>query len=167
MNQLLDTIKKVEATPEYSSFHAKDPEAFLAHVFLMEDDPSSIGEFQVGYYNPSLKLMTTFMVRDGAITVMPDLEVFQRPGSEILPLDPAIVRFDEKQMMEKASAIQKEIYPGNVIIKHIFILQNLSIGQVFNISLITRAFKVINLKFDALTGVLMKHHMDSLLTVTK
>ena len=165
MNKLLETITKVEASPEYATFREKDPSAFLAHVFLMIEELGTKG-FQVGYYDPGRKLMTTFALERSGISMMPDLEVFQRPGSEILPLDPVQVGFDDDHMLAKAAEAQKTLYPGNVIIKQIFILQHLSIGQVFNISLITKAFKVINFKFDSATGDLKKHHMDSLLSVT-
>lgn len=166
MDRLLDILHQAESSVQYEGFRLNDPESFLAHVFFMEDVGQE-GEFQVGYYNPVKQRMTTFELHGSEWVMLPDLEVFSYPGAAILPLDPSLVKCDAAEMMSKAQEVQQDLYPGNMIIKKILILQHLSIGQVFNISFITRAFKVINLKFDSETGKLKKHHMDSLLSVTK
>ena len=163
-NRLLDILDRLEQSPEFTAFHAQDPTAFLAHIFLMED-PANKDQVQIGYYDAAKERMTTFVVNNDSIQVLSELEVFKKPDAEILPLDRNAVSFDDQHILAKADQTQQEKYPGHHITKRLFILQHLSIGQVFNVTYITQAFKTINMKFDSRTGELKKHHLDSLISV--
>ena len=46
--------------------------------------------------------------------------------------------------------------------KTIAILQNIELGQLWNITLVTSSLKTINIKIDAKTGKTIKHELISL-----
>lgn len=165
-NDLLIALETLEKSPEYSAWRKNEPDSYLAHFFYL-DDPENKDSVQIGYYNDKKQRMTTFVVGKTGIEVQPDLEVLKREETPLLALDREIVGFDCKTILAKADHEQAENYPRQPVFRKFFILQKLDIGQVYNVTLFTQTFKTINFKFDARSGELLKHNMDSLIQMDK
>jgi len=165
-NSLKSALDRLEKSPEYLGWRKTDPSSFLAHFFYMES-PEEGKSVQIGYYNAERERMTTFEVSDAGITVQPELEVLKKDDVELLPLDREVIGFDCEEILRKADAEQASKYPGAPVFRRFFILQKLDIGQVYNVTLFTQTFKTLNFKFDAKSGELLKHHMDTLIQMGK
>ncbi|HLD42296.1 MAG TPA: hypothetical protein VJB06_04615, partial [archaeon] len=64
-------------------------------------------------------------------------------------------------------AFRKKNYPSENSIKTIIVLQNLSIGQVWNLTYLTSAFSTLNIKIDASNGKILKHTLVPLFRFDK
>jgi len=165
-NGIIKAVRELESSKEFKDWRSKSKDALLVHYFRM-DGPDGKSDIQIGYYDSATQRMCTFAIGEGKISHMPDLEVFKREDSPINPLDLTKVGFDAKSVLDLASKTQLEKYPGQPIINRFFVLQNLDLGQVYNVTFVTAAFKIINMKFDSLSGELLKHHTDTLFTIEK
>jgi hypothetical protein len=68
------------------------------------------------------------------------------------------------EALSKAQEVVKDNYPAHLLSKAIVLLQKLpEFGQIWNITVITHTFNVINIKIDAESSKVIKHGMESLL----
>ncbi len=159
-----EALKNLESSDEYKKWRNGDSGSYLSHAFTMAD-PSLKEEWQLGYYNKDSDAVTTFSV-SGSVLKNPEAEVF-KDEKKILPLDRGKVKLTYKEAIDKAENIQKEKYPAHSSFKKIVILQNLEIGQVWNITYITNTFKTLNMKIDAETGEIKKHELMEFFRIEK
>ncbi|MCF7862274.1 hypothetical protein K9M79_08620 [Candidatus Woesearchaeota archaeon] len=154
--KLLKSVDDLEQTDEFLGWSSKNPNCFLAHIFKMEDD------IQIGYYNSENSRITTFSFGDGEIKINPDSEPFKPEDKSLLPLDREKIKIDDDQALQIARDLAKEKYPKEMEQKTFMILQNLEIGQVYNITILTHAFKTINIKVSTEDGKVL---FDDLISV--
>jgi hypothetical protein len=144
--KLLKAVDELEKTDEFLNWKSKNPDSFLAHIFQMEDD------IQIGYYNKDNSRITTFSFGPEGIMINPDSEPFKPDSQKILQLDRNSILIDEDKALQIADELAKEKYPQEVAQKKFLILQNLEIGQVYNLTILTHAFKTINIKVSTKDG---------------
>ncbi|RJQ17186.1 hypothetical protein C4573_03985 [Candidatus Woesearchaeota archaeon] len=158
-------IEKVMAKLEKSAVFKKfkqDKDFYLTHIFTMiEEKKEQI--WQIGFYNKKKDKMIVFEV-DGKITQGKEEEVFKKEKfvkklelKEIIPYEKAL---------EIADDLQKTEYPAEMVNRRIVILQNLD-ETVWNITLISMQFNIVNIKIKASDGTILKHHRESLLRFGK
>ena len=82
-----------------------------------------------------------------------------------LLLDKLKINLD--QALSIAEKLQKEKYKNDPPLKKILIIQNLDIGQVWNITFVTATLKTLNVKVDSETGEVLEHKADSILDFAK
>ena len=158
-------IKELEAHSEFKEWRKKNPKSFLAHLFVMHDEPNK-GIVQVGYSNRD-ESMTTFFIEKGEVKIATEQEVFKKPDDRILKLDIRNVKLADEEAMEKAEKILAEEYRQKPL-KSFLILQNLrEFGQIYNITFVTAGFRTLNVKIDAATGNVLKHELTSLMQYKK
>ncbi|MEA3514373.1 MAG: hypothetical protein U9R34_02775, partial [Nanoarchaeota archaeon] len=58
-------------------------------------------------------------------------------------------------------------YKNELPSRKIFILQNIDIGQIWNVTIVTLTFNTLNLKIDSNTGEVIQHHLTSLMQMGK
>lgn len=151
-------VKTVEQTTPFKEFKKQFPKAYLVHIFSMTKQP-----LQLGYYDHDSELITTFNVNDGV--QKEQSAAFREPNKKaIKPLEITTVIITMDEAEEIAVSIQKQKFPKELIREKILILQNLAMGQVFNITFITQAFKTINIKIDAATKEIKAADMNSLVS---
>jgi len=156
-----ELVKRVEESEEFKSFIKDKKNVILAHIFVMMDEENK-DSYQVGYYNKDDEKMTTFLVKPETITSMQETEILKLPGTEILELKIEEVHLSGQDALDAAQEVKDEEYPGIPVLKTFFIIQNSSIGQVFNITYFTRDLKTINFKLSTMTGELLDHSCASL-----
>jgi len=153
-------IKKLESSQEFKEWKKDNKDSYISYVFKMPDEMAP-DEWQIGFYNKN-DTITTFMVKD-TVHMMPESKIFKKPGENVLKLDINKIKIDPEKALQKAEELQQKKYETEPIIKRILLLQNLSVGQVYNITFLTRTFKTLNIKIDSKTGKIVKHELASLM----
>jgi len=152
-------VKDVESSEEFKSI---DPDHYLVHIFRMMDADKD-EDCQVGYYSKKTDKIVVFDYLKGKVKGMPPEEAFKEKNY-IAPLDLAKVNVPMDVALNKAQEVVKSNYPAHLLSKAIVLLQKLpDFGQIWNITVITHTFQVINIKINAETGDVIKHSMESLL----
>jgi len=163
--QVKKLMKKIESNSEFKEWKKKNKKDYLVHIFNMFDKTNK-GVFQIGYYNSNKDKITSFIIEKNDIKLMPEENIFKKPKSKIKKLNITKVKIDFKAALDKAVKFQKKKYKV-LPIKTIIILQNLPIGQVYNITFVTQAFQTVNIKIDSSDGNILKHEIVDLMQFDK
>lgn len=154
---LHEILAKLTRHPLFKEWHEKNKEYFLAHAFVMLDEPNK-NTWQIGFYNPEKEKMVTFFVAD-TIKKTDEQEVLKSEGA-IKPLMPEKVKLTVEEALKKAEECFKEY--KELPIKHFFIIQHTEGHNMFNITYFTQSLKTINIKIDSETGEIIKHSKQDL-----
>jgi len=157
---LHETLAKLTKHHVFKDWHAKNKDYFLAHAFVMLDEPNK-GIWQIGFYNPEKERMTTFITSDKDVQHTEEQEVL-RTEAAIDPLKPEDVTFSVEEALATAKKCRDENYRGEMVLKEFFIIQHAEGHAMFNITYFTQSLKTINIKIDAKTGEIIKHSRQSL-----
>jgi hypothetical protein len=146
---MLEILEKIKASKAFKDW--KHPKAYLCSVFITENEP------QFSFYDKKTKLVTSFAVKEGKVAlVTKDDKVFQKEKQDLKEIHPDEIRINMKQAKEIADSLQKEKYPRETVSKEIFILQHIGEKLVWNITKITAAFNIINIKISAIDGKILE-----------
>ena len=161
MKEFKAVLKELYDSKEYRQWAEENKKAYLTHGFIMISDDVR-EEWQIGFYNPEHKKITTFTVND-KIYENPEADVFSDKKT-VLKLDSKKVKVNTEKALETAEKVHKKKYSAYTTMKKIVIVQNLEIGHVWNITYITGSFKTLNFKIDSSTGKVLS---DSLIDIFK
>lgn len=164
--QILNIIEEVENSDKFKSFRETHAEYNLAHVFRMLDKKND-DTWQLGYYSKDKDMITTFTLTNGEIAILPESEPFKPEDRSVLPLIKSDIQVDFNEAIEAAQALQKEKYDGHAPMMYIVILQNLDVGQVYNITCVTSSFKTLNIKVSSKDKEIVEHNLLSLMDFHK
>lgn len=160
--ELKEVVKKLESSKEFKEWKKDNESSYLAHIFKMIDKPNE-KVWQVGYYDKDKDTITTFTIGDGFITKNPESEIFKKEETKIPELALSKVHKGIEDALGIANTFQGDKYPKEKPIKIIVILQNLPIGQVYNVTFVTQTFNTLNIKINAADGKILKHQLISLM----
>lgn len=160
--EIHDAIKRVEESDAFARLQERESGAYLVHVFSMHpqgEDP----EWQVGYYAPRTKKLIVFETQP--VKELPPDDAFNK-GEEIkvLNLDDVAISFATAE--EKAVAFLQQLRPAETVTKVIVLLQHLD-RTLYNITLVTNLFNILNVRIDAKTGEVYQHDLRSILSLRK
>ena len=151
---------------EYQEFKKKYPHAFLAHAFTTLADNLKT-PWQIGFYDEGTDRVILFETAGEKIIEYPPQEVYKEPGHKVQPLYFDEVTVTADQAVGIVNTRMQESYKGEVAGKHIIILQSLEDhGSIWNITVLSLTFHVINFKIDAKSGAIV-HERRELLTTWK
>jgi len=153
------TIKKLEESNEFKEWRTKNKDDYLSHIVTMGDD-RGIMEIAIGYYDTKSDRITTFVMGKNII-VKPKTEVFKK-GGEVERLDVSKAKLSLEKITKEAEKAVEEHYKGADVGRVITILQNLDGSEVWNISVVTSNFGVVNVRIDPTTGKVISHQKVSL-----
>ena len=157
------TLNKLTKHPVFKEWHEKNKEYFLAHAFVMLDEPNK-NTWQIGFYHPKKERMVTFLVAD-TITHTEEQEVL-KSTADIQPLKPEEVTLSVEEALKTSKDCLKEHYKTEQPLKEFFIIQHAEGHTLFNITYFTQSLKTINIKIDSKTGKVVKHSLQSLAEFT-
>ena len=160
--QFLQALNKLHESDIFNNWKTKN--AILTYGFLMIS-PDIKEEWQIGYYNKTSDKIIAFTVAD-EITQNPESEVF-KDKKTVLELDFTSIKINMDKAIIKADELQKSKYKAHDPVKKMVIIQKLSLGQVWNITYITKTFKTLNIKVDAKTGDILKYDLLDLFKFDK
>jgi len=160
----IETLQGETAFREWAAVHLK---AYLSFGFASLDSGAE-SVWQIGYYDPETDKATSFTLANGKWVVNPAEEVLKKPGVKVAKLDMSRVSATLAEAMGIATALQKEKYPGNDTIKYIVICQSIEgMGEVWNITMITRTFHTLNIKVAAGDGKVLEHTLVSVVDIQR
>ena len=161
-DNILDNMEESEEFKRWKKEHA---DSYLAHIFRM-DSAGSEELCLIGYYNPD-DTITSFEINGKDIVLKSCEKIFKQDSSAVKKLEMDKVSLDFKQIKSIAEEFRKKKYKNELPSKKIFILQNIDIGQVWNVTIVTLTFNTLNLKIDANTGEVIQHNLTSLMQMGK
>lgn len=160
---LKKAIKILEASKEFKKFQKKNPDFYLVHAFTIIENIQE--DWQVGYYSKTKDRVVVFMVGK-KITLSPEEEVFKKPEKKVSKLNIKKVKINLEKAVEKAQALVDTKYKGEIVNKTIVIVQNLK-KELYNITLVTLAMNIINIRVDASNGDILHHTRQSIMGLGK
>ncbi|MFH1770165.1 MAG: hypothetical protein ABH828_01270 [archaeon] len=156
-------IEILEKSKEFKGFKKENPDFYLAHAFTIIDKIQE--DWQIGYYSKTRDKVVVFIVGK-KITITPEEEVFKKPEKKITGLDMKNVKIDLEKAVEQAQFLVDTKYKGEIVSKTIVIVQNLE-KELYNMTLVTLAMNIINIKVDAVTGKVIHHERQSIMGLGK
>ncbi len=154
-----DALGVLESSKEFREWRKKNKDAYLSHGFFVIENKED--DWKIGYYHKKDDRITSFAVGK-KITIEPEEEVFKEENKKINALDLKSIKLDLGDAVAIANAMQKEEYATESPVKIIAIVQNLDIGQVWNITFITQSFNVLNFKIKSDNGRIVEKKLSSL-----
>jgi hypothetical protein len=160
---VIEVIENVEGSDEFLKFMKENPDDYLVHVFSMMDSLVS-NEWQLGYYGKKTDKITVFeYTEDGPLKMTAAEEAFKKENY-IQPLIIDKIKVSRESAIRIVDKILKENYHAELLSKMIMLLQVLpEFGQIWNITIVTATFNVINVKIDSEKGDVIKHSKESLI----
>ncbi len=155
--EVKQAYEKLVNTEEYKEFK-KNEKAYLTHAALIRETNNK-GGWEFGFYNKETDRITTFTTNP--VKRQPEDEAFKQEGKTVKKLDLEKVETTYKEITGLAEQYRKKNHPSEQIIKIIAILQHLH-KQLWNITLITKSFNIINLKIDAKTKEILSASKSSI-----
>ncbi len=159
MKEEYELLQKSE---EFKTWKKTNNDTFLAYAFLMKGHVKE--EWQFGYYNEKTDKVTAFTVSD-KIIINPESEIFRQDS--VKPMDVSKVKIGYEEALKLVEELKKKEYPHFKTMQQMAILQNMDIGQVWNITLIPADYKVLNVKIDSESGEVVKQGIVELFSFQK
>jgi hypothetical protein len=154
---MIKSLKQLQQSAKYKHWKQTHKDHFLSHIFSFEP-----GCLQFGYSDKSAERITTFVVKQDSVAVSGEEEIFKQPETKLLPLRLERVKLSLEKALAKALAFQKSHYKEHEPQNQIVILQSLDIGQVYNITFVTKTLHTLNLKIHAGSGRVIEQKLTSL-----
>ncbi|MBW2970967.1 hypothetical protein KY320_02280 [Candidatus Woesearchaeota archaeon] len=158
--KILEIFQRLEGSDCFRQWRNGKQMVLLAHAFNTIEN-GDIGEWQVGYYNPSSQLVSVFEVSKSVRLVAED-EAFAAGAAGVKLLDINRIKIDYEVALGVALGLQAEKYPQVSDSKTILILQNLELGQVWNITFVSPGLEVLNIKVGTEMGEIIEESLKPL-----
>lgn len=152
----LETIRAIESRPDFLRWKESNPSAYLTSAFSMFSEGSS-GDWLISFYNPDNDIMGTFSINEAKSHEEP----FSKEGS-IPELVQKNVKISDEKALDAASAEFRKSQGSEPVQKTIIVLQKLNARELWNITFITAAFKVVNIKVSASSGAVIDTSVNAI-----
>ena len=150
MHSLRKTLEHVQQSPVFQAWFANHPASYLSSFFKIIEK-EDVEWWQVDFYYPKGDTITSFVIDDKVKLATKDSAVFKKEKEPVLALDLTKVSIDIQKALQVAHTLQQEKYHMEKTSKTIVLLQTLN-RTIWNISLLTSTFKLVNIRIDAKTG---------------
>ena len=156
---MLEELNKLTSSEIFKKFKDSNKDSYLSSCFtIIVDEKKPVWQFH--YYDKKEDKITTFKV-DNKIKKISNSEIFKKESDEVEELKIEKVKFQYEQALEKIELMEK--YKEQEFNKKIIILQKIN-KPIWNISLLTETFNILNVKFSAESGEILKETFESLLS---
>ena len=154
-------IKFLEKSDDFREWKKKNKLAYFSYALKITEEKGA-DDWQLGFYDSKSDRITTFVINGEDIKMRPEEEIFKREDMKVNGIELDKVRLSFEDAIEKAIDLQKKEYPKDSSVKTIAILQNIGkFGNVWNITFVTAAFNVLNIKLNATNGKIIEHKITS------
>ena len=149
----------LESSPKFNK------NGYLSHIFATANSELELsGCWEFGFYNSKEDVVETYAVDiDKGVLERKEGKAFKRESDKVHELDLSKVKVDFMDALREASKFQKEKYIGQSPVRAIVVLQDLGKGPVWNVTFITAAFNVLNIKIDAGSSQIKFHELTNLM----
>lgn len=148
-------VQKVQDSEVFKKWHSNE---YLVGVFIMDQIQ------QVNFYSKETKKITSFMISD-KIEKQEDL-IFQKEPKDLEKLNLENLKINLDEAFKKTNKIKEEKALSEEILKKIIILQQQS-SPTWNITYITSAFNLLNVKINATNGIIIESKFQSIISLKK
>ena len=143
---MLESFKKLLSSKEYKEYKKNNPDSYLTSCFIIIDKTN----WQFDFYNKN-NTITSFIINN-KIEITKNQKIFQKEKTKLKELDLNKIKITLKEAL-------KLIKTKDNFVKTIVILQ----PYLWNITLITSTFKVLNVKIDAIKKEIISEQYESIL----
>lgn len=160
----LKALKKdIEETPRFKDWKQNNPDSYFVSAFFIGEDyfPKS-NQWQLDFYEPNKDRVVSFVY--GADSPLKEEEIFKKSKDKIPELVLDVIKVDLEKAIDNVEKIKKAKHPGETATKKLFILQVLEGKSVWNITYISSAFNILNIKIDAQSGDVLSESFSSVLS---
>jgi hypothetical protein len=156
---VLEEYGKLIESELFKNFIRDNDDYYLAHIYTMLGDKKE--GFEIGFYSEKKDKIVVF--ETNPLKKREEEEAFKE-GRTIALLDLSTLKVSYEDALDIAEKARKEKYPSEIIYKSILILQNVG-TQVWNVTLISMSFNIINIKIDALSGEVKESTIHSIMNL--
>ncbi len=155
---------KLQEDETYKEWQQSHPRSYLYVFFTVTQDQASAWE--IGFFNPKENTAASFLVGNTIEQTQENSKIFKPEGEKVheLKLKNIKISMDEALAIFENTRLEK--YPKETPSKKIIILQHLK-TPVWNITYLTAALNVLNIKIDACTGIVIEDSLASALSFNK
>ncbi len=138
---LKEKLDYLKGTNEFKEWVKNHPSDYLVSVFLMSDHPL---EVQFDFYDEKEDKITSFSLEGVKVTKVEGSDILKDNKDPLKKLE--LREWDLNKSLKFAESLLKD--KGEEVYKSIVALQNSENGPIWNITFITKAFKVMNIKLS-------------------
>ena len=150
---MLKLYNKLINSKVFKDWKLNNKNYYLSSYVLINEIP------QFDFYNPKTDKITSFIINK-EIKIKKDQNIFKSSKEKIKELKLDKINITLKQAEEIINNLEK--YKHETFNKKIIILQNIK-TTLWNISLITSTFNILNIKINAIDGNIISESYESLL----
>jgi hypothetical protein len=139
--------------------HKKD---FYPVHFFAFFDRNFMKDCHVGFFDNEKGVMDTFALANDRIEINTESDLLKPAHAKIKQLELDRIRIGTEEAFDKLNKLMREKYKKEGIDKIFFILQNIDVGQVWNITTVTKSFNTLNVKIDSESGKIVEDKLMSI-----
>jgi uncharacterized membrane protein YkoI len=159
---LKQALKKVEQKKIFKKFIKDSPDYYLAHCFTTFQEGERKHKWELGYYSEKTDKLVVFET-EPKIIMRDAEEAFKKEGT-IKKLELSKVKISLSKALGICDELLKSKYPNRTITQKIIILQHLD-QQLYNITLVTVSFDILNIRIDAATGEVISDNIQNIISL--
>lgn len=161
-DSLNSSIEKLSNSPAFQSFKSRNKPAYLTAGFIVIDLAEN--PWQLDFYNPKKHKITTFVIEDEHILEKPVDDVFQKTKKKLTRLELSKIRISFETAKDMISSLKTNKYPDNSFTKTICIIQPFNQLTVWNITCLSDAMNVLNVKINAVDGQIVEEKLTNIMS---
>lgn len=164
-----EVIEKVESEIPKSAhlchFFIMPPSSFN---FLVNEIDKKDSEIHVGFFNKDSKKIFSYKLFEDKMELIPEQDIFQKNQEDVAELDLDKIKISLNDAMDILRKEVKDKYKDTVSFKTMIVLQKLKdLGVVWNLTVLRRDFKTVNIKIDAKSGDIKSSSCSSIIDFNK
>ena len=163
MKDFKESLKILEKSKEFKDWKNNNKDSYLSYALFVLDEKDI--PWKIGFCNKNNKI-TSFNV-DKKMTIDSEDKAFQKERKKIKAINLDNLKLTLADAVKIATELQKEEYTTENPKKIIAIIQNLDIGQVWNITFLTQSFNTLNMKIKSDTGRIIEKKIQPLFGMDK
>ena len=154
ISEIKEIFNEIKSNDIYLDWHGEHKNSYLTSVFIDK-------ETHFDFLDKDTDKITSFRFIDGELN-FEESEIFRKERNKIKELDLNDIKFDLSQAEDLVDSVMDNDYRKEEVQKKLIILQVIDV-PVWNITYITKALNVLNVKINAINGELINHSFESLL----
>jgi len=156
-----DAWEKLQKDSAYMEWQKSHSKSYLYVFFTIMQDKEAAWE--VGFFNPKENTAASFLVGDAIEQTQENSRIFKPEDQKVQELNLKKVKISLDGALNIFETVRLEKYAKETPSKKIVILQNLK-KPAWNITYLTAALNVLNIKIDAGTGIILEESLTSALS---
>ncbi|MEK6952156.1 MAG: hypothetical protein AABX29_04005 [Nanoarchaeota archaeon] len=156
---LKQNLEKIQNSEVFKKWNKNN--AFLVSCFFLDN------MWQFDFYSKKTKKISSFSLEGNSVKIIEEESaVFQKEQRDLEELDLDKIKIKLEETIKIIDKIKREMVPSETVSKRIIILQKINV-PLWNISYITSAFNLLNIKVNAINSEIIEKNFDSIISFKK